>query len=134
MASLLNHLVRPEGECRRYVETNRLGGFEVDHEHEFRRLLDRNVAWRNAVENLADLIRPATEIVWIIWRIRQKYPLAFGKVRPPSNRWQAMFHHQFEYQLSVFGVGGKPVGHKRFNLLLRHRLEGLPIFRFPRRT
>ena len=66
--NLLDHLVSPEDQCRRYIETNRLSGFQVDHQHELRRLLNRNVGWRDAVENLADFIRPNTEIVWIVWR------------------------------------------------------------------
>jgi hypothetical protein len=50
MASSFNHLVTPENQCRRYVETNRLGGFEINREYKFRwLLLDGNVGWRNAV-------------------------------------------------------------------------------------
>jgi hypothetical protein len=98
----LDHLVSPEEQRRGYIETNCLSGFQVYHEHELRRLLNRNIGRRDTVESLADFIRPDTEIVRIIWRIGQKYPFAFDNVRPPSNGWQAMFHHQFEYQ--VLGV------------------------------
>src|SRR6202035_4094396 len=91
MASLFDHLVSPEDQRRRHIQTDGLGGFQVDREYELRRLLDRDVGRRNAVESLADFIRPAKEVVRIVWRIDQKC-LSF--VRPPSNGWQAIFHRQ----------------------------------------
>ena len=73
MASSFYHLVGSEDQCRRYIKPNRLSGSQVDREHQLRRLLDRNVGWRNPVENFADFVRPEMEIVWIVWRISQTY-------------------------------------------------------------
>src|ERR1700721_3983879 len=70
-APSFNHLVGSEDQCRRHIETNPLSGFQVDREHELRRLLDRNVGWPTAVQSLADFVRPEMEIVEIVWRISQ---------------------------------------------------------------
>jgi hypothetical protein len=41
----LDHLIRSHQHVRRNRETNLLGRFEIDHQFELRRLLDRQVGW-----------------------------------------------------------------------------------------
>src|SRR5262245_28699667 len=55
LVSSLDHLVRARQQCRRKREAERLGGREVDHQLELRRLLDRQVGRLRASEDLVDL-------------------------------------------------------------------------------
>src|SRR5438132_6808328 len=52
--SLLDHLIRPRQQRWRDREAEGLGGLEVEAELEGRRLLDWQVAWLRAFENLVD--------------------------------------------------------------------------------
>src|SRR5262249_11835815 len=51
----LDHLIRPREERRRDGEAERLGSFQVNHEHEFRRLLNWEISRLGAPENLVDV-------------------------------------------------------------------------------
>ena len=51
---LLNHLLRPHHHHRRNRQAKRLGGFKINHQLELRRLLDRNVGWLGAFQDLVD--------------------------------------------------------------------------------
>ena len=51
----LDHLIRPLQERRRDRQAERLGGLEVDHQLELRRLLDGQVAGLGALEDLVDV-------------------------------------------------------------------------------
>jgi hypothetical protein len=58
---LFNHLIRPLQERRRDRQTEGLGGLEVDHEFELRRLLDGQVGGPGALEDLVD-VAPGTPV------------------------------------------------------------------------
>src|SRR6516165_3094560 len=51
---LFDQLIGSHEQLVRHGEAESLGGFEIDHQVEFRRLLDRQVAWLCAFENLVD--------------------------------------------------------------------------------
>src|SRR5690242_3310018 len=53
-AGLIDHPVRARKDRRWDDEAERLGGLHVDHQLEFRRLLDRQVGWLGAFQNLVD--------------------------------------------------------------------------------
>jgi hypothetical protein len=48
-----DHLGRLEEQRRRDGEAQGLGGLKVDHQLEFRGLLDRQIGWFGTIENLA---------------------------------------------------------------------------------
>ena len=48
---LFDHLVRPHQHVRRNRQTDLLGGFEIDHELELLRLLDRKISGLGALQN-----------------------------------------------------------------------------------
>src|SRR4029077_16070034 len=84
-ASSFNDLVSSGDQCSRYLDTKRLCGFQADRQYEFRRLLDRNIGRRYAVESLADFITVETPIIKPVWRIGQKCLSIFDKLRKPAN-------------------------------------------------
>lgn len=51
---LADHLIRAEQQRLRNGESERAGRFQVDHELELRRLLDRKVSGAGATQDLAD--------------------------------------------------------------------------------
>src|SRR5215211_2406746 len=53
--SLFHQLVCACEQCGRHVETKSFGGFEVDHQLEFCRLQDRQIAWLGTFENPASI-------------------------------------------------------------------------------
>src|SRR5262252_1991729 len=53
-ALLVDHLVGEDVELRRDRHSERVGGLAIDHQVEFRRLLDRQVARLGALDNLVD--------------------------------------------------------------------------------
>jgi hypothetical protein len=59
--ALLYDLIRPQQQRRRNGKAERLGGFEVDDELEFRRLLDRNIRGSRASQDLVHVARGALE-------------------------------------------------------------------------
>src|SRR5258708_22237143 len=52
MQRLFDHLVGAQQDCRRKLDADRSGGFEVDDQLELRGLLDRQVGGLLALENL----------------------------------------------------------------------------------
>src|SRR5262249_50374754 len=50
MSPLSNHLIRSRQHVRWNCYTDLLGGFEVDHQFELRRLLDGNVGWLGSLQ------------------------------------------------------------------------------------
>src|SRR5499427_3127974 len=59
--SLFDHLVGEDVELRRDRHAERVGGLAIDHQVEFRRLLDRQVAGLGAFEDLVDVRGGAAE-------------------------------------------------------------------------
>jgi hypothetical protein len=51
---LLDHFVGGEQELRRNLKPERLGGFDIDRQHEFRRLRDRQIGRLFTFEDAAD--------------------------------------------------------------------------------
>src|SRR6516165_6532641 len=64
LAHLLNHLVGARRQPGRHVKAERLGGSQVDHELESRRLIDRQVGGLLALENPRDVESGAAIAVW----------------------------------------------------------------------
>jgi hypothetical protein len=54
--NLFDDAIRPRQHVRWNRQTDLLGGFQIDHELEFRRLLDRKISGLCAFENLIDVI------------------------------------------------------------------------------
>src|SRR5262245_44300674 len=54
LAHSLDHLVSEDVELRRDSHAKRVGGLAIDHQVEFRRLLNRQIAGLCALENLVD--------------------------------------------------------------------------------
>ena len=52
---LFDHLVGAEQDRCRNIEAERLGGFQIDHEFKFCRLLDRQIGGLVALENAPDI-------------------------------------------------------------------------------
>src|SRR5215813_9678301 len=60
LASSLDHLVGASKQRRRNLETERLGGRKVYDEIELSRLLDRDISWLRAAQNLVDIVSGAS--------------------------------------------------------------------------
>src|SRR5215468_4820530 len=71
---LLDDLVRPRQHRRRDREAERLGGLEVDHQLELRRLLDRKVSGLGTLEDLVDVEGGALRQTAQIRSIRHQAP------------------------------------------------------------
>src|SRR5262245_604526 len=56
----VDHLIRPQQQRRRDGEVERFSGLEVDHQLELGGLLDREVTWLGAPQNLVDIDRPTS--------------------------------------------------------------------------
>src|SRR5262249_45651009 len=69
---LFDHLVGARQNRRWQVETERLRGFEIDHELIFVRRLDRQFGWLFALENAVDVLGRA--------------PVLLGRTRPVANQ------------------------------------------------
>src|SRR5258707_111956 len=67
--ALFDDLIRALQERRRDRQAERLGGLEVDHEVELRRLLDRQIARPGAPKDLVNVPGEATQHVGIINRV-----------------------------------------------------------------
>ena len=74
---LFDHLVSARKQCRRYGEAECLGGVQVDHQLEYRRLLRRKVGGLPALEYRSTRKKTLTLQVQIICtQILLKCPLA----------------------------------------------------------
>src|SRR5262245_9346630 len=60
---LFDHPRRLHQYCTRDLEAERLGGLHIDHQIEHQRLLDRQIGWFSAFQDLVDVRRGATEDV-----------------------------------------------------------------------
>ena len=65
----LEHLIRPRQHVRRNCQADLLGGFQIDDELKFRRLLDRQVGWLCSFENLVDIDGGAPVQFCNVWPI-----------------------------------------------------------------
>jgi hypothetical protein len=54
--TLLDHLVSGDEQSLRHRDAERLGGLEIDHQLEFRGLLNRKIAGLRALENLVHVL------------------------------------------------------------------------------
>src|SRR4030095_6401489 len=77
-AASLDDLIRPRQQRGRDREAEGFGGLEVDDESELRRLLDRQVGWLGALENLRRQRRAPPEQIGIIRPVAQEA----AKLRP----------------------------------------------------
>src|SRR5260370_25462106 len=85
--ALFDHLV---GKCEqrvRYVEPHRLCGFQIEHEQEARRLLDRQVGGLSAFADAIDPGRPTPAKLAPVPAIRHQTPLTRSRIGL-VNRWQ----------------------------------------------
>src|SRR5215813_10137396 len=55
--ALFDHLVGASDQCRRYFQPEGPGGLEIEHELEFRRLLDRKVSRLCTFEHTIHIVR-----------------------------------------------------------------------------
>src|SRR5262245_48072193 len=65
-ASSFNHLVGPYHQGQRHFEAERLGGSQIDDEFDLRCLLDWQVSWLFALENLPDIETPHAKGVYLV--------------------------------------------------------------------
>src|SRR5438876_9137397 len=70
--SSYDHLVRAQDQRLRYQEPEGPRGFEVDDEIQFRGLLDRQIAWLGAFEDLVNVGGGPAIQVGVIWAIRDQ--------------------------------------------------------------
>jgi len=68
-SGLLDHLGSEREQVIRYCQADRLGGDQIDDEIEFGRLLNWDVAWLGAAQNLVDKLGGAPKQVREIWPI-----------------------------------------------------------------
>src|SRR6185503_21104514 len=80
----LNHLVRPRQHVRRNRETDLLGGFEIDEQLEFSRLLHRKIGGFGALKDFIDVSGGAPMHVQKVRRIACEATL-FNIVSPGIN-------------------------------------------------
>jgi len=69
---LFNDLIRPQQQRRRDGEAEGLGGLEVDHQFELRRLFDRKVGGLGAFKNSSDVGSGAADIVGEVRPVRHE--------------------------------------------------------------
>src|SRR6266446_2645832 len=85
--SWINHLIRPLQEGLGGRQAERLGGLEVDHQLELRRLLDGEVAGLGALENLIHVVGGAAVHVLRVGPVRHEAPCD-DQFSPPADRGQ----------------------------------------------
>src|SRR5574341_1986210 len=73
-AALFDDLIRPQQQRRRDREAESLGGLAVDHELEFRGVLDGKVCWTGAFEDLVDVGGRATKQFPTVGSVRHESP------------------------------------------------------------
>jgi hypothetical protein len=62
----VDNLVSGRQQDTRYVEAHGIGGFEVDHQPEFRRLLDWQIGGFGAFEHWSDILHRKLIEIWAI--------------------------------------------------------------------
>ena len=71
-ADLFDYLLGQHEEVVWHFDPERLGGFEIDDELEFGRLLHRDVAGLGPAQNLIDQLGGTPKQAWIAWPIGQQ--------------------------------------------------------------
>ena len=86
-------LLRTDRQIARYLELERFGGFQVDHQLELRRLLDRQIAGFRALEDLVHVCGGTPEQVGTVWPIGHK-TASVHEFRPIEYRRQAALYRK----------------------------------------
>src|SRR5262249_26145360 len=73
-ASSFDHPVRTHKQRLRYGQAEHLRGFQVDHQLELGRLLDRQVAWFRALENAIDVMGRPTKPPFGVVTVTEQRP------------------------------------------------------------
>src|SRR4030095_4766303 len=91
--AFLDHLVRSHQHIRRDRQADLLGGLHMDHKLELCRLLDWNVGWLRALENLVDHSRDASIHKDVVWSIGHK-STSFDELPICVHGWKAVLYRK----------------------------------------
>src|SRR5262245_28772055 len=91
---LVDHLVGEDVELRRDRHAERVGGLAIDHQVEFRRLLDRQVAGLGAFEDLIHIRRGAAEKIGKVLAVAHQ-PARHHVFPLPEHRRQPICQREF---------------------------------------
>src|SRR3990172_3202692 len=107
----LNDLIRPLEERLRDRQAEGLGGLEVDHQLELRRLLDGQVGGLGALEDLIDIRGGTSEQVSKVRPIGHQ-PTVFPRGPLAAPRWQPVLLGEADNQLPQLNVSGTLGNHQ----------------------
>jgi hypothetical protein len=92
--------IRPRQHVRRHRQAYLLGGFEIDDELEFRRLLYRQIGWFGAFENFVNHHGDAPVVFGLLRSVRHQAASGY-KTSLMVNRRHPILRRQFRDPLSM---------------------------------
>src|SRR5262249_43779043 len=92
---LFDYLVGAHQERLGHVQTNHLGGLEIDDKLEFGWLLNRQIRWFGALQNLVRVASPTPEQVRQAGAVRQQ-PTSQYDFSCREHPWQTIFGEEID--------------------------------------
>src|SRR5260370_10317723 len=114
----LNHLVRAQQQFLRNGEPERLSGLHVDDQFEFRRLLHRDVAGLDALENFVDKYRRSAIEILQIHSVTDQATSLYKVTE--ANRWKSLLSCKIRNRLGILDKYRILIEHDRIDVCFVH--------------